>query len=491
MTITSWGDIQSGIGEETLVYVNVEDLQIGDVVLSASFKDCPFSSEDFRESPLEGLSFSYDYSLVQILNKDCLGSTKINKINDRFSVLPNTRLWVLTKTREDGSQGDLWRFTEKYPEELFVRPEIIDPCCSYNEDYIETGDFLIDQYGFPIEVTELDLEYCTRDLFYHLNTIDNSTECKDVVVFNGDDDRTILVAHKQQRFETMDLKSQQYCQDDLECSDIPSIDDLERDLEGLSDCIEIPTPTPSETGLTPTATPISSSTPTPTSTEVVPTATPEPTPTSTEVVPTATPEPTSTNVVPTATPEPTPTIDCYFEAEFGEITPTPSPTDIEPTPTSTETPLPDPTATPVPTSTEVVVTPTSTQEPDPTPTEVIPTPTEVEVTPTPTEVIPTPTPTSVEPTPTPAPNCDFDVDVDIVTPTPTPEPTSVEPTPTEVIPTPTPAPNCDFDVDIDIVTPTPTLVEPTPTSVPDPTPTEVPPTQPQQQIVILMLMWIL
>jgi hypothetical protein len=326
-------------------------------------------------------------------------------------------LWVLTKTKEDGSQGNLWRFTEKYPEELFVRPEIIDPCCSYNEEYIETGDFLIDQYGFPIEVTKLDLEYCTRDLFYHLNTVDNSTQCKDVVVFNGDDDRTILVAHKQQRFETMDLKSQQYYQDTLECSDIPSIDDLERDLEGLNDCIDIPTATPAPTNI-PTATPTEvtpTATPEPTPTEVTPTATPEPTPTDivptatpeptpTDIVPTATPEPTPTDIVPTATPEPTPTIDCYFEAEFGEITPTP--TDVTPT------------STPEPTPTDV--TPTST--PEPTPTDVTPTSTPE---PTPTDVTPTSTP---EPTPTI--DCYFEAEFGEITPTPTPTATEVEPTPT-------------------------------------------------------------
>ena len=489
-SITSWRDVQSGIIDGTLVYVNVEDLQIGDVVLSGQFKDCPFSSEDFRESPLEGLSFSYDYDLVQILNKDCLGSTKINKINDKFSVLPNTRLWVLTKTKEDGSQGDLWRFTEKYPEELFVRPEIIDPCCSYNEEYIETGDFLIDQYGFPIEVTKLDLEYCTRDLFYHLNTVDNSTECKDVVIFNGDGDKTILVAHKQQRFETMDLKSQQYYQDTLNCSDVPSIDDLERDLEGLNDCIDIPTATPAPTNI-PTATP----------TEVTPTATPEPTPT--DIVPTATPEPTPTDIVPTATPEPTPTIDCYFEAEFGEITPTP--TDVTPT----STPEPTPTidcyfeaefGEITPTPTEVEPTPTAT-EVEPTPTEVVPTatpvpPTPTEVEPTPTEVVPTPT--EVVPTATPVPPTATEVE-----PTPTateeivPTSTEVEPTPTEIVPTPTPI-ECVLILDatlleygVSLPTPTPTSEEvvptPTPTAteeiVPTPTATEVGPTPTPTEMV--------
>ena len=529
VNIDSWRDIENRINQGTLVYVNVENLEVGDVVLSAEFKDCPFSAEDFRESPLEGLSFSYEYKLVQILNKDCLGTTKINKINDRFSVLPNTRLWVLTKTDEDGFQGDLWRFTEKYPEELFVKPNIIEPCCSHEEEYIETGDFVIDQFGFPIEVTKLDLEYCTRDLFYHLNTVDNSIECKDVVIFNGDDSKTILLAHKQQRFETLDLKTQQYYQDTLDCSNMPPIEDIERDLNGLGDCIDLNAfklvhytngnvvyanynpnfnigdivviSTVQSGGvqlqrlspgvdcyeivslvnvgnieydvvelcvdlITPTPSPSSTATPIPT-----PTITPTPTPTGTPV-PTATetPVPTSTETpVPTSTETPVPTA---TETPVPTSTETPVPTATEtPVPTSTETPVPTATETPVPTATETPV-PTATETPVPTATETpVPTATETPV-PTATE---TPVPTATE---TPVPTAtETPVPTSTETPTPTPTPTAtsncdfdvdinvVTPTPT---PTPTATSNCDFDVDIVVVTPTPT---PTSTATPTPTPT--------------------
>jgi hypothetical protein len=73
---------------------------------------------------------------------------------------------------------------------------------------------------------------------------------------------------------------------------------------------------------------------------------------------------------------------------------------------------------------------------------ILPTPT-----PTPTGTpTPTPTPTST-PTPTPTPNCEFDVDLGVVTATPTPTPTS-SPTPTPT-PTSTPIPNICNEYTID------------------------------------------
>ena len=141
------------------------------------------------------------------------------------------------------------------------------------------------------------------------------------------------------------------------------------------------------------------------------------------------------------------------------VTPTPTPTRTPtptPTPTTSPTPTPSPTTSPTP-------TPSSTPTPTPTPSST-PTPTPTR-TPTPT---PTPTPNcdfnvnigvvtaTPTPTPTPTPNCDFDVDLNVVTATPTP--------------TPTPTPNCDFNVNIGVVTATPTPT-PTPTSTPTPTPT--------------------
>ena len=83
------------------------------------------------------------YKTLLVENKDCLGSVKVNKINDRFSVLPNTKLRVLTN--DNGG----YEFVEKYPEELTIKPTVeITPCCSHEETYHENGDFLLNEYGF-------------------------------------------------------------------------------------------------------------------------------------------------------------------------------------------------------------------------------------------------------------------------------------------------------------------------------------------------------
>jgi hypothetical protein len=167
------------------------------------------------------------------------------------------------------------------------------------------------------------------------------------------------------------------------------------------------------------------------------------------------PTPTPTNTpIPTATPTTTPS-------------PTPTPLPATATPTATPTPLP---ATATPTVTPIPATDTPTPTPSPAPATYTPTPTSTP-TPTPTpdcnfnvELIivtstPTPTPTNT-PTPTPTPDCNFNVDLTIITSTPTPTPTST--------PTPSPTPDCNFNVDLTIITSTPT---PTPTNTPTPSPT--------------------
>lgn len=188
---------------------------------------------------------------------------------------------------------------------------------------------------------------------------------------------------------------------------------------------------------TPTPTPSSTPTPTPTPTEncdfdielIYITATPTPTPTPT---PDCNFEVDLGIVTATPTPTPTPTPDCNFEVDLGVVTATPTPT---PTPTpdcNFEIDLGIVTATPTP-------TPSSTPTPTPTPSPT--------ASPTPT---PTPTPSSTPtPTPTPTNNCEFEIDLGVVTATPTP--------------TPTPTGDCTFDIDISIVTATPT---PTPTPSP-------------------------
>lgn len=109
-------------------------------------------------------------------------------------------------------------------------------------------------------------------------------------------------------------------------------------------------------------------------------------------------------------------------------------------------------------------------------------------TPTPTlsaTPIPTPSPTpSTTPSPTPSatPNCDFGVGVIVLTATPTPSATpsptpSTTPSPSATpSPTPSATPNCDFGVDILVLTATPT---PTQSATPNPTPSPSPSSTPE------------
>ena len=484
----------------------VSDLLIGDTILSANYKPCnQIKNQDIKDGLInDDFSFIFDYNPITISNIDCLGSVKKNIITGKtsngdyeiFEVLPTTKLKVYTNKTitidEDGNvivnKSKSYFFDERFPEQLQIFVNQIEPCCNYNGDYLERGDFLISAEGNLIEVISVELDYCTPEIYFHLNI--TGTQPTDLIVFNGNNNYQLLLQHRYDQFTRFDVDVYQQAFSDICPEGIPSEfrvpGELPCDMDGNVDLpcggnYPTPTPTPTPTS-TPTPTVTSTPTPTPTSTE---TPTPTPTPTSTET-PTPTPTPTA-SVTPTPTPtdtptptptvtlEPTPTPICDFGVDILLSTNTPTPT---PTPTSVcdfdvdvvniTTPTPTPTDTPTPTPTpncefNVDVENITTVTPTPTPTDT-PTPTpdcnfDVDVV---NITTPTPTPTST-PTPTPTPDCNFDVDVvNITTVTPTPTPTS----------TPTPTPDCNFDVDVvNITTPTPT---PTPTDTPTPTPTPTP-----------------
>ena len=515
----------------------VGNLVDGNTILSANYKNCnQIKNQDIKNGLLsDDFSFVYDYNPITISKIDCLGSVKKNIIVGRtslgvqesFEVLPTSKLRVYTNksiTVDEGGnvtveKSKSYFFDERFPEQLQVAIEQIEPCCDHNNDYLEKGDFLITAEGKLIEVISVELDYCTPEIYYHINI--TGTQPTDLIVFNGNSNHQLLLQHKYDQFTRFDVDVYQQgfsslCPDGVPAGPrVPG--EVPCDMEGNIDlpCGGLyPTPTPTPT---PTSTPTPTATPTPT-----PTETPTPTPTATETgtptpTPTATETPTPTPT-PTITVEPTPTPICDFDVDitFPTSTPTPTPTPtpicdfdvvidnittVTPTPTPTNvcdfdvvvdnitTPTPTPTGTPTPTPTpdcnfDVVVdnittptpTPTSTPTPTPTPDCNFDVVVDNITTPTPT---PTSTPTSTPtPTPTPTPDCNFDVVVDnITTVTPTPTPTETPtptPTPTSTE-TPTPTPICDFDVIVDnITTPTPTPTEtptPTPTETPTPTPT--------------------
>jgi hypothetical protein len=518
---TTRANINSYIGSGNLIEKSVSTLISGNTILCATYQPCSIlTSAEFDNAELNNdYTFSYRYSTQTISDIDCLGSVKMSVITgitetgsyEVFEVLPTTKLRVYTNKMVNELTGDItknkyYSFDSRSPEFLQLKPEEqVEPCCDYPSDYYDTGDFLINELGQLIEVVSVDLNYCDPNICYNINVTSDSGLVS-LITFNGNDNHKLLLHHEYDEFNFMDLSTQQYYLNDTCCSDVPSIESLNRNISGYENCditpaficgevyprvTPLPTPTPTST-VTPTPTSTSTVTPTPTSTSTVtptPTSTVTPTPTSTSTVTptptsTVTPTPTST-VTPTSTPTPTPTVtttlDCNFDVDVDIVTPTPTPTETPtPTPTVTTTldcnfdvdldiivPTPTPTETSTPTPT---VTPTLDCNFDVDLDIIIPTPTPTN---TPTETS-TPTPTST-PTVTPTLDCNFDVDLDIIIPTPTPTETPTEtvtPTPTAT-PTVTPTLDCNFDVDLDIIVPTPTPTEtPTPTITPTNTPTE-------------------
>lgn len=95
----------------------VGDLSIGDVILSANYKNCnQIKNQDIKNGLLnDDFSFAYDYNPITISKIDCLGSVKKSVIVGRtstgveetFEMLPTTKLRVYTNKSitvdEDGN----------------------------------------------------------------------------------------------------------------------------------------------------------------------------------------------------------------------------------------------------------------------------------------------------------------------------------------------------------------------------------------------------
>jgi hypothetical protein len=492
VNISDWQHIQTAISAGNLILTNVENILINDYVLSATSNHCPFATEDFLNAETNGYSFGFTYRLIQITNKECLGSVKKHLINGEFQVLPTTKLYVYTNKKIDIETGAIsivpnYFFDWRTPEQLQLEPTVpVEPCCDVNHEYYmdSQSDWLINQLGFPIPVTTVELNYCDRSIFYHFNY----SGASDVIVFNGDTTSQLLMSFTQVKFNTTDIKLEQLYDNGLGCIN----DDQRIDYVPLCDLVPQVTCGTHYSASTPTPTPTVSVTATQTLTPT-PTRTSTPTPTLT-ATPTLTgtflPTPTSTPTL-TATPTLTPTL-----TATATLTNTPTLT-LTPTLTATHTLTATPTLTPTVTivcNFDYNIT-ISTATPTPTPTLTL-TPTTVcdfDYVITILSGTPTPTPTlTLTPTLTPTPTtvCDFDYVITINTPTPTPTPTLTL-TPTTVCdfdyvisintPTPTPTPTltltpttvCDFDYTITVNTPTPT---PTPTLTLTPTLTPTPTT---------------
>jgi hypothetical protein len=375
---TTYQDVQSFISGGTITKVNVCNLSVGDYILSAEVRPCTtYSHQNILDGMMSGFSFTYGYRKVQITSIECLGSVRSNLItgltqnNDYevFEVLPTTQLRVYTNKSVENfgvPENGRYFFDFRFPEELQIKPsDFIEPCCNHPKELYNHGDYLINQYGFPIEVIDVDLDYCNPNLYFNLNLETDCGPYNDtlLVVFNGNVDEQLLLGHKYENHPGLGFDLGQYYVDDEWCPDVPT------DFELLNDvfCPSPPptpsiTPTPTKTpSITPTLTKTPSTTPTPTKT---PSVTPSVTPTS-SLTPQSTPS-TTPSVTPTSSLTPS-------------VTPSRTPsTTPSVTPTSSLTPQSTPSTTPSVTSTSSVtpsvtpsrtpsVTPTSSLTPSVTP----------------------------------------------------------------------------------------------------------------------------
>lgn len=323
---TTKQDIESYITGGTIVVTEVQNIVSGDTILSAYYKDpATFKNQDFVTAKNNNdYSFTYQYTGVTVNDIECLGSVKMNFVTgltsastyEVFELLPTSKVRVLTKVDVNETTGVVTNkknnyFTNRLPEFLQIRSDdtietqtIDNPCCpELNAEgetltFVRNGDYIVAHNGELLEVTDVDLNYCDANIYYHIN-INNDNQLTNLIVFNGNDNYQILMQHTYNKFTpiTMDVQQYYYDIETDNCNVIPSINSLLRNYSTLCEDLPIqftPTPTPTPT---PTRTPTPTPTPTRTPTPTPATRTPTPTPT-----PTRTPTPT-----PTATPTPTPT----------------------------------------------------------------------------------------------------------------------------------------------------------------------------------------
>jgi len=192
---------------------NVEDVVVGDILLTATYKPCNFSYQDFKLAYLYGYAFTFQYDYNEVKSIECLGSVKKSLITGRtvnntttvIEVLPTTKLRVYTNKIVDGgivTKTDYF-LDERIPEHLQLPGETPpEPCCPYPKDYYENyGDFLLNVDGFPIEVIAVDLDYCEPNMYYNFNFETSGRDVpvgEDLIIFNGNDSHQVLLQHKYQ-----------------------------------------------------------------------------------------------------------------------------------------------------------------------------------------------------------------------------------------------------------------------------------------------------
>jgi surface protein len=255
LIISGTSSILTLINDETLTYTqllnyitlgevyteDVINVQVGDILLGASLKDCKdLANYNFVNASISGYQFSYLYTKYEITDIKCTSSIKksiitgltVNNDYTVIEVLPTSKLTVYTNRIVNNGvvTNSNYFFDHRIPEYLQVRQdEPLEPCCDYPKDYYKYyhGDYLIDKDGFPIEVIAVDLNYCEFNLYFNFS---NDIGGEYFEVFNGNDNNQVLLEHvyEEHNLTNISVDLQQYYVDEENCPDAPTIEELIR-----------------------------------------------------------------------------------------------------------------------------------------------------------------------------------------------------------------------------------------------------------------------
>lgn len=247
-------DILNYINNGDIVLTQVKDVNVNDEVISGYYLSCSsLSNKDFQLATQSGYSFTFVYSSVTISDITCLGSIKTTQITGLtknntttiFDVLPTTKLRVYSNKEvvksetqtigilsyfntpinvttnqintfncgSDSITKTNYHLDNRYPEDLQIKTEEVEiPCCSYDKTYLNNhGDYLIDVYGNPIEVIDVNTNYCDPNLYYNFS-ISGGTIPSDLIIFNGNINNQILLSHEySEHSSNMGFDLDQYC----------------------------------------------------------------------------------------------------------------------------------------------------------------------------------------------------------------------------------------------------------------------------------------
>jgi hypothetical protein len=241
------------INSSDIVITHVENVSIGDILLTATYEDCVnFSNHNFKIANQSGYSFTFKYDYNEVSSVTCIGSIKTSIITGQsqngdiviLNVLPNTKLRVYTnKMIVDGLPvKTTYFFDERIPEYLQVRGTTPnDPCCPHPDDYFDvSGDILLNVDGYPIEVLAVDLNYCNPEIYYSFNLETSGRNIppgNNLITFNGNSDYQVLLQHSLSSsvLDNNNLCTEQVFTNTENCPIPPSVDD---------DCVPCPTPPP-------------------------------------------------------------------------------------------------------------------------------------------------------------------------------------------------------------------------------------------------------